>query len=312
MSTIPLTRPTSRSFLQRARQVMMNRDLYTGLLFISPWLIGFLAFVVYPIVSSLYYSFTRFNIIQPAKFIGLGNYVKMFSRDEFMPRVLYNTVYFVALGVPAGTITAFLLANLLNQNIRFRSFFRAIFYLPSIVPATASAMVWLWIYNSQYGVINSVLRGVGLQAIPFLSSTTLSKPSLILINCWASGSTMLIFLAALQDVPRSLYDAASVDGASRLQRFWHVTVPMCTPAMLFVLLTGLIGAFQYFTFAWILTQGGPNFSTEFYAVYLYRNAFEYFNMGYASALAWFLFLIVVSATIAVFRSSGRWVHYGGA
>ena len=164
-------------------------------------------------------------------------------------------------------------------------------------------------YDVNYGVVNAALKHLGLPIIPFLSSVRLAKPSLILINCWAQGTAMVIFLAALQDVPQSLYDAATVDGANGLQKFWHVTVPMCTPAILFQLLTSLIGTFQYFTVGWLLTEGGPNNATEFFSLYLYRNAFQYFKMGYASALAWILFLLIVTFTIILFRTSGRWVYY---
>jgi multiple sugar transport system permease protein len=288
-----------------------KRDFLKGLGFISPWLLGFVLFMAYPIGASLYFSFTDYDILTAPKFVGLDNYRAMLFEDEYLPKVLYNSVYYVILGVPAGLVTAFLLANLLNTNLRFRSLLRTVFYIPTVVPTVASAMVWLWIFNSQYGVINSFLASLGIRAIPFLSSQALVKPSLILIHCWAAGGTMIIFLAALQDVPRSLYEAAGVDGANGLQRFLNITIPMCTPAILFNLLTGMIGAFQYFTFAWILTQGGPNRASEFYALYLYRQAFVYLKMGYGSAMAWVLFVIVVVATILLFRSSARWVYYAG-
>ncbi|NLF03222.1 MAG: sugar ABC transporter permease [Anaerolineales bacterium] len=289
-----------------------RRSFLVGMLFISPWLIGFLAFLAYPIAASLYYSFTDYDILsRTANFVGLENYERLLFKDEYIGKVTYNTLYYVVYAVPAGMVTAFLLAVLLNSKLRARSVFRTLFYIPSVVPAVASAMVWLWIFNMQYGVINSFLASIGLQGIPFLSSQTLVKPSLIIIHCWSSGSAMVIFLAALQDVPRSLYDAATVDGAGKLQQFWHVTVPMCTPAILFSLLTGMIGAFQYFTFAWILTQGGPNRASEFYAVHLYRQAFVFLRMGYASAMAWALFAMVVIVTVILYRSSARWVYYGG-
>ena len=288
-----------------------RREVAKGLTFIAPWLLGLLLFLAYPIGASFYYSFTDYDILKAPRFIGLDNYNTMLFEDEFLPKVLYNSLYYVVFGVPAGLVTAFLLATLLNAQLRVRSLFRTIFYIPAVVPAVASAMVWLWIFNSQFGVINSFLASIGLKAIPFLSSQGLVKPSLIIIHCWAAGGTMLIFLAALQDVPRSLYEAAGVDGANASQRFFHITIPMCTPAILFNLLTGMIGAFQYFTFAWILTQGGPNRASEFFALYLYRQAFVYLKMGYGSALAWLLFLIVVSITIVLFRSSARWVYYAG-
>lgn len=296
---------------------MLNIDrreglkIIKGLLFVSPWLIGFLSFTLYPLASSLSYSFTRYDVLRPAKFIGLKNYQDIFFHDDLFRIVLGNTLYFVIIGVPAAFVTAFLLANLLNAPIWGRSLLRTIFFLPAITPAVASVMVWLWIYNTQYGLINSFLAANGRQVIPWLSSPALAKPALIIVQCWAQGTAIVIFLAALQDVPRSLYDAALVDGANSLQRFWHVTIPMCTPAMLFVLLTGLIFTFQSFTLPWLLTRGGPNNATELYSVYLYRNAFVHFKMGYASALAWLLFLIIVAFAVTVFRSSARWVYYRG-
>ena len=287
------------------------RNRVTGLLFISPWLIGLLAFTIYPIVSSFYYSLTYYDVINRPRFIGLANYADLLLDDKMFRTALGNTVFYVGLGVPAGLLTAFLLANLLNNDVRFRPFFRTIFFIPAIVPLVATAMVWLWIYNTHYGVIDSFLASQGMKVIPWLSSMVWAKPSLIIISCWAQGSAIVIFLAALQDVPRSLYDAALVDGANRWQRFRHVTIPMCTPAILFVLLTGLIDAFQTFTLPWLLTEGGPNHATEFYGLYLYRNAFMFFKMGYASAMAWLLFLVIVAFSVIIFRTSARWVYYGG-
>lgn len=291
-----------------------KRDLISygkGMAFVSPWLIGFLAWTVYPILASLYYSFTRYDVLNPPRWIGFENFTELFLNDQKFRIVTSNTLYFVLIGVPVGVIVAFLLAILLNNELKLRPFFRTIFFLPSIVPAVATAMVWLWIYNPRYGLINSILANYGFTAIPWLSSPSLAKNSLIIIHAWAQGGAMVIFLAALQDVPRSLYDAALVDGANAWRRFWHITIPMCTPAILFVLLTSLINMFQYFTIGWLLTEGGPNLSTEFYGIYLYRNAFKFFKMGYASAQAWILFVLVVLFTIAIFRSSARWVYYGG-
>jgi multiple sugar transport system permease protein len=291
---------------------VVQRNFLRGLAFISPWLIGFLIFTVFPILASLYYSFTDYSLLNTPEFVGLKNYATLFTKDEFFGKVLYNTLYLAVLAVPSSQIVAFLLASLLNTKLVGRSFFRTIFFIPSIVPVVSSAMIWLWIYNTQYGLINSNLVNLGLPVIPFLSSPKLAKISLIIIYCWATGSSMMIFLAALQDVPQSLYDAAKVDGAGAVARFFNVTIPMCTPAILFNLLMGVIDTFQYFTFVWVLTRGGPNFSTEFYSVYLYRNAFAFLKMGYASAMAWILFLIVLVVTFVLFRTSARWVYYGGA
>jgi len=286
-----------------------RRKIVQGLLFVSPWIVGFLAFTIYPLLASGYYSFTRYDVLRPPKLVGLANYARIFLQDDVFRVALANTLYFVLVGVPAGFVSAVLLANLLNGRMWGRSVFRTIFFLPSITPAVASVMVWLWIYNTQFGLVNGFLAAHGLQVIPWLSSPALAKPSLIVVQCWAGGSAIVIFLAALQDVPRSLYEAALVDGANPLQRFWHVTIPMCTPVMLFTVLTGLIGTFQSFTLPWLLTRGGPNNATELYSVYLYRNAFVSFKMGYASALAWLLFVIIAAFSAAVFRTSARWVYY---
>jgi len=288
---------------------MRNRLL--GLAFISPWIVGFLAFTAYPILASFYYSFTRYDVINDPQFIGLDNYVFMLTEDPTFQVVLYNTIYIVVVGISLAVAVAFLLASLLNTDIVGRPIFRTIFFLPSIAPAIAVAMVWLWIYNPNYGLINATLASWGFQVVPWLSSPSLAKLSLIVISVWGQGATIVIFLAALQDVPRELHDAAKVDGADAVQRFRHVTIPLCTPSILFVVVTHLIGWFQYFTIAWVMTQGGPLQSTEFYSMYLYRSAFAYLKMGYASALAWMLFLIVVACTIVIFRSSDRWVHYRG-
>ncbi|NPV07787.1 MAG: sugar ABC transporter permease [Anaerolineae bacterium] len=283
----------------------------TGITFISPWIVGFVCFTIYPIAASLYYGFTRYDVVRPPRFIGLDNYQKILLDDRIFRIVLSNTLYFVVFGLPAAIVTAFLVANLLNTDVRGRSLYRTIFFIPSIVPAVSSAMVWLFIYNTEYGLISSMLSLMGLPAIPWLSSAALAKPSLIIIQCWAQGSAIVIFLAALQDVPRELYEAAVIDGASTPQRFRHITIPMCTPSIFFITITGLIGTFQSFTMPYLLTGGGPNNATELYAVYLYRNAFQYFKMGYASALAWILFIVVVFFSIITFRSSNRWVYYAG-
>ena len=224
---------------------------------------------------------------------------------------MYNTLFYVGLSVPFGVGAAFLIANMLNSKIVARSFFRSVIYIPSIVPAVASAMVWQFLMNVQYGAINGVLRYFGLPIIPFLSNPGWAKPSLILVAIWAQGAAVVIFLAALQDVPRSLYEAATVDGANLWHRFRNVTVPLTSPIILFNLIMGLIVAFQEFTVPWLLTEGGPMNSTEFYLIHLYRNAFEYLRMGKASALAWILFLIIVVFSLIIFKSSARWVYYGG-
>jgi multiple sugar transport system permease protein len=290
---------------------LARKDQLMGLLFVSPWLIGFLLWTALPLVSSLYYSFTRYDLLRPPVWIGLENYIELFTDDSMFVTVVFNTLYYVLLSAPLGVISAFLMAALLNTQIFFRPVFRAIFFFPAIVPTVVVAVVWQFLLNIQFGAINSVLQGLGLPVIPFLSSPVLAKPSLIMIYMWAQGSAIVIFLATLQDVPRTLYEAAVVDGANWMQKFWHITIPMCTPVILFNLIMGFIYGFQNFTLPWLLTGGGPSSSTELYALYLYRNAFAYLRMGYASALAWILFLVIVFFTFILFRTSARWVYYGG-
>lgn len=284
------------------------RRVGIGLIFILPWIVGFLGFTLYPMIKSLYYSLTSYDVLSPPTFVGFQNYIDL-AHDHLFGNTLGNTLYMVAFGVPAGFVSAFLLAVLLNQRIRGRAIFRTAFFLPAITPTVAVAMVWLWIYDAQHGLINGFLASHGLRAIPWLTSTHLAKPSLIIIIAWAQGANMLIFLAALQGIPQELHEAARIDGANAFNRLIHVTIPMCTPAMLFVLITSLIDMFQQFTLPWVLTQGGPGTSTTVFGVYLYQNAFVYFHMGYASAMAWVLFLIIVGFSILLVKTSKRWVYY---
>ena len=287
------------------------RSFFTGLAFISPWLIGFIGFTLYPLTSSLYFSLTRYNLIQAPVWIGLDNYIFMATKDPRFYTVISNTLYYVVFSVPISIAFAFMIANLLNTKVMGRSIFRGIIYIPSIVPAICSAMVWLLMLNIQYGAINGMLQAIHLPAIPFLSNPDLSKPTLVMIAAWGSGGVVVVFMAALQDVPKSLYEAAIVDGANAWQRFINVTLPMCSPVILFNMIIGLIGAFQEFTMPMLLTGGGPAASTEFYSLHLYRMAFSNLRMGYASALAWVQFIVIILFTILMFRTSRGWVYYGG-
>jgi multiple sugar transport system permease protein len=287
------------------------RNLIIGLLFVSPWILGFLLFAVYPLISSMYYSMTNFDFIREPEFIGLKNYQRLFTSDPDFTTVLYNTFFYVGFAVPLGVAVAFLIANLLNGKLFGRSTFRGLIYVPAILPAMCTAIVWLFLLNVQYGAVNGILKTAGLPTIPFLSSPALAKPTLIMIYIWLQGAAVTTFLAALQGVPRSLYEAAELDGASGWNKFWSVTVPMCTPVILFNLIMGFIVAFQEFTVPWMLTQGGPMKSTELYAVSLYRNGFIQLSMGKASAMAWILFMIIMTFSFVLFRTSARWVYYGG-
>ncbi|MEZ4557632.1 MAG: sugar ABC transporter permease [Caldilineaceae bacterium] len=287
-----------------------RRNLRNGLLFVSPWLIGFLLLTLYPLLSSLYYSFTRYDLLRAPIWIGLQNYREIFFEDPLFKQVAYNTVYYVGLSAPLGVVIAFLMATLLNTDIKGRSAWRAVFFFPAIIPAFVTAMVWQFLLNVQYGAINGTLQALGLPIIPFIANPAYAKPTLILIHLWAQGNALVIFLATLQDVPRSLYEAATVDGANAWQKFKNVTIPMCTPVILFNLVIAFIYGFQNFTLPWLLTQGGPNNATELYTIFLYRNAFVYLRMGKASALAWILFVVIVIFTVILFRTSNRWVYYG--
>jgi multiple sugar transport system permease protein len=292
----------------RGMSTTIRRRLLIGILFVSPWIIGFLAFQVYPLLASLYYGFTYYDIVRVPEWLGLQNYEQLLEDRQFRIAVA-NTTFYAILAVPSHLVMAYMLAYLLNQRIYLRSLLRTVFYLPTIVPTASSAMLWLWLLDTRFGLVNATLANLGLRTIPWLAHPVWAKPSLILINLWYTGTAMVIFLAALQDVPRELYDAAKVDGTTWWQRLAHITIPLTTPAILFSLITGLIGASQTFSLPYILTRGGPADATLFYALYLYRTAFVYLRMGYASAMAWILFVIITIFTYLVFRSSGRWVFY---
>lgn len=289
-----------------------QRSLLTGLLFISPWIVGFLAFQLYPFLASLYYSFTFYPILDAPRFIGLENYRNLLSDPRFRT-ALGNSAYFALFAVPLGTLVSVLLAMLLNTKTRGISIFRTIFFLPSITPVVATAIVWLWMFNPRAGIVNYVLALIGIRGPGWLGSPEWAKPALIIISIWGVGNAVLIYLAALQDVPRELTEAAQIDGANRLQQLWSITIPMISPVILFNVVTGLIGAFQYFTEVHVMTGGSgrPADSTLMLSIYLWQTAFQYFKIGYASAQAWVLFLIVITFTVGLFRLSGRYVYYGG-
>ena len=287
-----------------------RRQLFFGLLFASPWLLGFLLWTVYPMISSIFFSFTRYDLLRPPVYIGLQNYKEIFFTDPRIGNVVKNTLFYVFLSVPLSTLTALLVAMLLNNKMQGRPFFRAIFFFPSIIPITVIAMMWGFLLNPQFGAINAFLKSLSLPIIPFLSNPDLAKPTLIMINMWASGYAMVLYLASLQDVPRELYEAAIVDGANAFSKFWYITIPLISPVVLFNLVTGFIGAFQDFSLPWLMTGGGPNEATEFYALHLFRNAFRFLRMGKASAMAWLMFIVIIAFTALLFKTSARWVYYG--
>jgi multiple sugar transport system permease protein len=291
------------------------RTELTGLLFSSPAIIGLAAVMAYPVAASLYYSFCNYSVLKPPTWVGMANYERLLT-DELFWTSLWNTLYFAAFSVPLGIIVAFLLALLLNVKVRGMTVYRTIFYIPSIVPMVASSVLWIWLFNPQYGAVNALLRHVpGISDPPgWLSDPAWAKPTIILWSIWGVGNTVVIFLAGLQGVPQALYEAAEVDGASPWQRTLSITVPYMTPYLFFALVMGLIGSFQFFTPAMVMTNGtgGPADSTMFYALNLFHRAFSDFKMGYACAMAWVLFILVVIATLVVVKSSARYVYYESA
>lgn len=288
-----------------------RRNLRNGLLFITPYLIGLALFTAYPLGASFYYSLTNFNILKSPQFIGLNNYINLLTVDTLFWISLKNTLYYALVFIPCSTLFALSLAILLNSKVPGQSMFRTVFYLPTIVPVVASSIIWILLLNPQYGIVNTLIRAVGAQTPGWLADPVWSKPALVMMGIWASGNIMIIYLASLQDVPTHLIEAAILDGANSFQRFLNITIPMISPAILFNVIMGLISSFQVFTNAYVMTDGGPNNSTLFYALYLYRNAFQYIKMGYASALAWILLIITLFLTWLVMRSSARLVYYGG-
>ena len=284
-------------------------EMVWGFLMISPWLLRFLFLNLSAMVASLYFSFTDYQILSPPEWTGVANYASLI-KDSLFWKSIYNTIFYTVFAVPGQLVVAFCLALLLNSGIKGTRVFRTICYLPAMIPPVANAVLWLWIFNSQVGLAGTIFKMLGLNSPPWLVSPSWSKPSLIFMSLWYCGRAMIIFLAGLQDIPKQLYEAAEIDGANWWNIFLFITVPLMTPTILFNLVMGLIDSFQVFIPAFVMTQGGPLNSTLFYVLYLYRNAFEYFRMGYASALAWVLFLIVVVFTTLIFKWSGRWVFYG--
>lgn len=290
-----------------------RRAVKLGLLFCLPAMIGLLFMTLYPMAASLYWSFCDYRVLLPPTFIGVGNYTHLVHDDVFWTS-LWNTVYFAVFSIPLGIVVAFLLALLLNQKVRGLALYRTCFYVPSIVPLVASSVLWIWLFNPQSGPINDLLRHLGVANPPgWFSDPAWAKPAIILWSVWGVGGAMIIFLAGLQDVPQELYEAAEVDGAQAWQRVLHVTLPFLSPHLLFVVVMGLIGAFQFFTPAYVMTggHGGPVDSTLFYSFYLFLTAFADFKMGYACAMAWILLLLVLGATLLIFKTSARHMYYAG-
>jgi len=287
---------------------LMKKEYRDFWIFISPWIVGFIAFSVGPIIASIFISLTEWNILSPPNWVGFNNFINI-SKDNVFYTALLNTAYYTVGSVILGTILALIVAILLNQHIRGITIFRTLYFLPSVTAGVAVTILWLWIYNPEFGLANYFLSLLGIRGPQWLFDTRWALPALIIMSLWGIGSNMIIFLAALQNVPQELLEAAEIDGADSLRRFWHVTIPMISPTLFLVLVMSMIGAFQTFMQPYVMTRGGPGNATMLYGLYIYFNAFQWWKMGYASALSWIMFIIVFILTLLQFKLSKSWVYY---
>jgi len=287
---------------------LARKEALEGLLGLLPWFLGFIAFTAGPLLFSTYISFTDFPILKGPRWVGLENYQSMVTDDLFWKSLRVTAVY-TLMAVPIGVIIGYAMALLLNQKIFGLAFWRTAYYVPAVVPAVAASYLWAWMFNPDFGVINGLLARIGVAGPKWFGSEQWVLPAFIIMNLWGAGGGLVLYLAAMQGVPTTLYDAAKVDGANAWQRLWHITLPMTSPVILFTFLTGLIGSVQVFTAGFLITDGGPNNASLFYVLYLYRVGWKYFKMGYASALGWVLFVIILALTIITLRVSGRLVYY---
>ena len=303
---VPKARPGRRRLTR-----LQLREAIAFYLCILPWLLGFVLFYAGPMIASFGLSLTDWDLLTAPKFIGLANYVKIFTRDPLFLKSLKITCIYTFSYVSLDLILALAIALLLNQRIRGIGLFRTVYYLPSVLAGVAYVVMWMWMFNPRAGLINTLLGYAGIQGPRWLQDPDWALPALVIMSLWGVGRSMVIYLAGLQDIPTELYEAAKIDGANRWSEFRRITLPLLTPSILFNLVFGMIMTFQSFTNVYVATNGGPLDSTLFYVVYLYRKAFEHLAMGYASALAWILFVIVLVCTVIILRGSGRWVFYRG-
>src|SRR3984885_7485623 len=311
-ATRPPVRVGRANRMGRAIRSPRARRLRLGLLFISPWIVGYCVFYLYPFLASLYYSFTRFTGIGNPVFTGLANYSGLLH-DSMFHTVVFNTVYYTVIEVPFSTVAALGLALLLNMKVRGQAVYRTLFYIPSIVPVVASSLIFVWIFQPSFGIVNDLLTAVHVNGPAWFFSITWSKPTFILLGLWGLGQPMVIYLAALQGVPKELYEVADLEGAGPWQRLRHVTIPQISPVILFNLILSLVISIQYFTQAQVIESppGSPGDSTMFYISYYYQQAFQFLHLGYASAMALLLFVGVLIVTVVLLRTSSRWVYYEG-
>jgi multiple sugar transport system permease protein len=304
---------SARSKPTRGNESRMRR---TGLAFISPWIVGFLVFTLIPLATSLYYSFTNYNGLSISKSVGFRNYQQIFTSDPYVRSAVHNTLYLAVIGVILTSILSLALAILLNQKVRGIGIYRTLYYLPTMLPIVISAFVFTLVLDPNTGALNALLRLVGIEGPTWLFSTTWAKPALLILGLWGVGNSVIIYLAGLQDVPQHLIEAATVDGAGWWQRMWHVTLPMLSPIIFFNVLLAVIAAFQNFISIFYLTAsagaasiGGPANSTLTWGLQIYVNAFINSQLGYAAAMSWIMFVVVLAITILLFRLSRRWVYY---
>lgn len=299
--------------LPRRRMSVSRRKAIEGYLYISPFLIGFVLFVLGPALASAYFSLTAYQILSAPRFVLFANYVKAFTNDPLLGKAIGNTIYYAGIGVPLGLIGSLGCAVLLNQPVKARSLFRTFFFLPSITPVVATTLLWTWILNPEFGLVNYALSLIGIQGPKWFGSPEWAKPAMILILLWGAvgGGAMIVFLAGLQSAPHELHESAAIDGANLWHRFFFITIPLLTPSIFLNLVLGLIGGLRAFTVAFVATQGGPAYATLFYMLHLFNNAFRFLEMGYASALAWIFTVAVLVLTIIQFSLSRRWVYYAG-
>lgn len=285
-----------------------KNEAITGYLFATPWFVGLFVFTLYPMLSSLYYSFTNYNLAKTPDWIGLTNYKIFFTSDSLIPIAVYNTLYYAMISVPLNMVMGILVAILLNQKVRGINLLRTIYYLPNVVSVVAVAILWMLIFQNG-GLLNIALRYIGITGPNWLTDPAHAKNALIIMNCWNAGSAMIIYLAGLQGIPRTYYEAAEIDGANSVRKFFTITLPLLSPSIFFNLIMGIIGALQTFSQALIMTGGGPNNATTFYVFALYRKAFSDTRMGYACTMAWMLLAATLILTLFIFRSVGRRVYY---
>lgn len=296
-----------------AESPMEVRQAVYGYVFLIPWILGLIIFILGPIFACLYFSFTDYEGTGAAHWVGLANYVKAFTDDNLFWPSIGRTFEYAIIVVPVGLIGSLFLAVMLNRTLKGISFFRTFFFIPTLTPAVALALLWVWLLDPTVGPIDTVLKSIGLPGPAWLQSPAWALPAIVIINLWASmgGNTMIIFLAGLQGVPQELLEASEIDGAGRWAKFRHVTLPMISPTFLFNLILGVIGALKVFTTAFVATSGGPQYATWFFALDIYQQAFAYFRMGYGSALAWIFVIVLVAFTYFQLVLSRKWVYYGG-